>query len=169
LIVGGASARSQPLAAMQALGFECAEVENPYAAAAELHRRPMVYRALVLSLASLFREELAMVASLKRRLPHVEIWLTHIEGRQAAMAETMRMGADGLLDEDGVLHRMAVTTSEAPKAEVEEPQPEAASRVNEVSAPSDEELREGEPVLSADELKALLAETPTVEEETDAT
>src|SRR4051794_26697844 len=86
LIVGSPSARSAPLAAMQALGFECAEVENPYAAAAELHRRPLVYRALVLSLASLFKEELALVSALKKRLPHIEIWLTHIEGRQAALA-----------------------------------------------------------------------------------
>src|SRR5689334_11573877 len=101
LIVGGASARSQPLTAMQALGYECAEVEDPYAAALEPHRRPLVYRALVLSLASLFKEELGIVAALKKRLPDVEIWLTHIEGRQAALAETMRQGADGLLDEDG--------------------------------------------------------------------
>ena len=62
MIVGNPSARSQPLAAMQALGFECAEVDDPYAAVAELHRRPLVYRALVLSLASLFREELGLVA-----------------------------------------------------------------------------------------------------------
>src|SRR4051794_31557103 len=156
---------------MQAMGFECAEMDNPYAAAAELHRRPMVYRALVLSLASLFREELAMVAALKRKLPHIEIWLTHIEGRQAAMAETMRMGADGLLDEDGVLHRMSVTTSEAPKATEpidEPPQPESSPSVNTMSRPLDLPA-DGEPVLSADELKALLAENPAVEEETDAT
>ena len=98
---------------MQALGYECAEVDDPYAAVTELHRRPLVYRALVLSLASLFREELTLVSSLKKRLPHIEIWLTHIEGRQAALAETMRQGADGLLDEDGVLHRMSVTAVEA--------------------------------------------------------
>ena len=148
---------------MQALGFECAEVDDPYAATAELYRRPRVYRALVLSLASLFREELGLVASLKKRLPHVEIWLTHIEGRQAAMAEAMRQGADGLLDEDGALHRMAVMTVEPPKAEepVESEEPPA-------DVPLDETTREDEPILSADELKALLAEQPS-ESESDAT
>lgn len=154
---------------MSALGFECAQVEDPYAAAAELHRRPMVYRALVLSLAGLFREELAIVGTLKQRLPHVEIWLTHIEGRQAALAETMRMGADGLLDEDGVLHRTATVgpqTRVTPPPELivtETVQPAAAENVKD-----DDELPvEDQPVLSAEELKALLAENP-VEEESDA-
>jgi hypothetical protein len=165
LIVGGASARSQPLAAMQTLGYECAEVDDPYAAAAELHRRPLVYRALVLSLASLFKEELGVVTALKKRLPHLEIWLTHIEGRQAALAETMRQGADGLLDEDGVLHRMAVTASEAPKMPVaEEVAKPAVADAHEMDSG---EPKEGEPVLSAEELRALLAETPVVEEESE--
>ena len=152
LIVAGASARAQPLAAMQAQGYDCAEVDDPYAAAAELLRRPLVYRAVVLSLTSLFREELPIVATIKRRLPHVEIWLTHIDARQAALAEAMRLGADGLLGEDGMLHRTAAAGETGKPA----PEPHVPPAPSDIPTPASE----GEPVLSAEELKALLQEQP---------
>jgi hypothetical protein len=156
LLVGGASARSQPLAAMQALGFECSELDDPYAAAAELYRRPLVYRALVLSLASLFREELSIVSAIKRRLPHVEIWLTHLEGRQAAFAEAIRLGADGLLADDGLLHRMAAGPEPARPAP--DPHFAQAETVDETQQSNADDYPSGEPVLSAEELRALLQE-----------
>lgn len=172
LIVGSPSARSQPLAAMQALGFECAELDDPYAATAELARRPLVYRALVLSLTSLFREELSLIATLKRRLPHVEVWLTHIDSRQAALAEAMRHGADGLLGEDGALHRIAAggvpTDASSAKpgvhtaAPVATPDPDPNDPAD---APADQQpsdLSTGEPLLSAEELRALLQEEPAL-------
>ena len=161
LIVGNASARSQPLAAMQALGYECAELDDPYAAAAELHRRPMVYRAMILSLASLFREELPIVAAIKRRLPHVEVWLTQMEGRQAAFAEAIRLGADGLLADDGALHRLAATSAVAATPQAE-PQLPHSPNVEHLTHDMPGEMPSTEPVLSADELKALLAEHPSM-------
>jgi len=192
LIVGGPSARSQPLAAMQALGYACAEADDPYAAIREIVRRPMVYRAVILSLASLHREELALVPGIKRRFPHVEVWLTHTDGRQASLAEAMRLGADGLLSGDG-LHRIAMagnaaTTAYAPapapspEAPVPLPRPAPAAAPREESAgrgesappaaPDESEAAAarspgpddadaiGEPVLTVDELRALLQEQP---------
>ena len=65
------------------------------------------YRGCVLSLQSVYREEISMiVCTLKRRLPELEIWLSHTDGRQSALAKAMRLGADGLLGEEG-LHRIA--------------------------------------------------------------
>jgi hypothetical protein len=168
LVLGTSSSRSQPLAAMQALGFTCAEIDDPYAAAAELLKRPLVYRAVVLSLTSLYREELTLISTLKRRLPHVDIWLTHTEGRQAAMAEAVRLGADGLLGEDGALHRLlqhpqpqpqphATATDTAQPAPAGDIEPVAQHIVN----PVDADIPSGEPVLSADELRALLQEEPS--------
>src|SRR3954454_9479072 len=107
LIVGNPSSRADPLGTLQRMGFGCAEMEDPYAAMAELCRRPLVYRALVLSLSSLHREELGIMPGIKRRFPHIDIWLTHTDGRQAAMADAMRLGADGLLSGEA-LHRVAV-------------------------------------------------------------
>jgi DNA-binding NarL/FixJ family response regulator len=91
---------------LRGLGFGATEADDPYAAMAELCRRPLVYRAVILSLASLYREELSMIPAVKARFPHVEVWLAQTDGRQAALAEGMRLGADGLLAEDG-LHRVA--------------------------------------------------------------
>jgi hypothetical protein len=159
LVVGSASTRAQPLSAMQALGYTCAEVDDPYAAAAELFRRPLVYRAVILSLTSLYREELTLISTLKRRLPHVDIWLTHTEARHAAMAEAIRIGADGLLAEDGALHRLGLPHAQQPTGQPltdavrsGEFEPVDQHVVN----PVEEEMPNGEPVLSADELRALL-------------
>ena len=168
LIIGSPACRSSPLGTLQRLGFTCAEIDDPYSAMAELCRRPLVYRAIILSLASLYREEMALIQSVKRRWPHVDIWLTQTDGRHAALADAMRLGADGLLSEDG-LHRTALTggttdtvyrnsdafsvASPAPVSAVPpvDPDPDA----------QDEEMAGNEPILTADELRALLAEQPT--------
>lgn len=161
LIIGSPTCRTAPLNTLQRLGFTCAEVEEPYSAMAELCRRPLVYRAIILSLASLYREELALIASIKRRWPHVDIWLTQTDGRHAALADAMRLGADGLLSEDG-LHRTAIAGSGEPtfnpRAEGHAP----LSVVPPVEPPEsrDAEIAANEPILTADELRALLSEPP---------
>jgi len=174
LVVGNAASRAEPADTLGRMGYGCAEMDDPYAAMAELCRRPLVYRALVLSLAGLHREELAIITGVKRRFPHVDIWLTHTDGRQAALADAMRLGADGLLSGEG-LHRIAVaapgatvtptpfpTTEAAPlplQPERTEPRSAPAPQPSE-PAPADESAGAGEPVLSADELRALLQEQP---------
>src|SRR3954471_9248872 len=111
LLVSNPAARADVRATLARLGYGCGEADDPYAAMAELCRRPLVYRALVLSLSSLHREELGLISGVKRRFPHVDIWLTQTDGRQAALAEAMRLGADGLLSGEG-LHRIAVGGTE---------------------------------------------------------
>ncbi len=172
LIVGTASSRTQPLGVLQRLGFTCAEVDEPYHAMLELARRPMVYRAIILSLPSLYKEELQIIAAAKRRFPHVEIWLTHIEGRQASLAEAMRLGADGLLADDG-LHRTAAGAFpvETVPGGFREPVtlPAAAPLAAALDGASpdanehdEDDANVGEPVLTADELRALLQEQPAM-------
>jgi hypothetical protein len=193
LLIGGESCRAEPAHLLRDLGFQCGEADDPYAAMAELARRPRSYSAIVLSLTSLFREELAMIASIKRRYPHMEVWLTHTDGRAAATAEAITLGAAGLLDEKG-LHRMmpaggvAATTPVAlsiaptpptPVSPISSPlfatptspppdagagqapiEPAAEPPVG-AEAPSgymDETT--GEPVLTAEELRALLQDPP---------
>jgi hypothetical protein len=184
LVVASASSRSQPLAAMQALGYTCAEIDDPYAAAAELFQRPLVYRCLILSLASLYREELSFIGTLKRRLPHVDVWLTHIDGRHAALAEALRLGADGLLGEDGALHRMGVpqpgdaTGAGRPSSPSFSADIDEAADSGATSSPSqhvfheggadEADMPEGQPVLSAEELRALLQEQPTLPPDVEA-
>ncbi|HEY7115005.1 MAG TPA: hypothetical protein VH475_00375 [Tepidisphaeraceae bacterium] len=167
LIIGSPACRSAPLNTLQRLGFTCAEIDDPYSAMAELCRRPLVYRAIILSLASLYREELPIIQSVKRRWPHVDIWLTQTDGRHAALADAMRLGADGLLSEDG-LHRTAVAggmadtvypaSADAPAVTLP---PSADTSTDEALAAETQESEGGnEPILTADELRALLAEQP---------
>jgi DNA-binding NarL/FixJ family response regulator len=163
LIIGLPSCRSAPLNTLQRMGFTCAEIDDPYSAMAELCRRPLVYRAMILSLASFYREELAIIQSVKRRWPHVDVWLTQTDGRHAALADAMRLGADGLLSDDG-LHRTAMTTG-GPDALYS--RPDASFGPTSVVAPTDtrdesseDEFGGNEPILTAEELRALLAEQP---------
>jgi hypothetical protein len=171
LIIGSPACRAAPLHTLQRLGFTCAEIDDPYSAMAELCRRPLVYRAIILSLASLYREELPIIYSIKRRWPHVDVWLTLTDGRHAALADAMRLGADGLLSEDG-LHRTAMTA--APTGDTVVPPYEAAPTPSPLGMASpvdsegdqdhdhddDDDLGGNEPILTADELRALLAEQP---------
>jgi len=184
LVVGNPASRVEPLGTLQRMGYGCTELDDPYAAMAEICRRPLAYRAIILSLASLHREELGLVTGVKRRFPHIDIWLTQTDGRQAALAEAMRLGADGLLSGEG-LHRVAMAPPAAyasaveaappPPAEVvlapqtdeaeaeveQQAEPEApAERPSPAAATPDDVHGLAEPVLTADELRALLQEQP---------
>ena len=172
LLIGSESCRLEALNLLGLRGFQCGEVEDPYAAALELARRPRNYGALVLSLHSLYREELQIIAAVKRRWPHIEVWLTHTDGRAAALADAMRMGADGLLTEDG-FHRTAVesvvepSTSvspvSAPRLASSKP-PASSAAESAIGSPHEMYLDDttGEPVLSEEELRALLQEPPAM-------
>jgi hypothetical protein len=168
LLVASPATRGESLGTMRRLGYACGERDDPYAAMAELCRRPMVYRAVILSLASLYREELAVISAIKRRFSYLEIWVTHTDGRQAALAEAMRLGAEGILSEDG-LHRIGVAAPDTtPAAPPDDRDREAAANpeIARVDRPEhdatedDDESLAGEPVLTADELRALLHEQP---------
>lgn len=161
LLVAAPGNRARPLEVLHDLGFSATELDDPYAAMTELCRRPLVYRAVILSLANLYREELAIIPAVRARFPHVELWLAHTDGRQAALAEAMRLGADGLLSEEG-LHRLASPAAVAhasPGAPSDESQPPHAA--DEDEAHHDDSQSPG-PILTADELRALLHEQSPV-------
>jgi hypothetical protein len=164
LLVGSPASRIETLGVLERIGFASEEADDPYAAMAELCRRPLIYRALVLSLGSLYREELPLIAVVKRRFPHIEIWLTQTDGRAAALADGMRLGADGLVGEDG-LHRIAVAGSAASTASpmhandsVMTGETVLADAAEEAESAAEAERSLNEPVLTADELRALLQE-----------
>jgi hypothetical protein len=152
---------------LRGLGFQTIEADDPYSAAAELSRRSMTYRAMILCLNSLYREELAFIGSVKHRYPHIDIWLSQTDGRAAALAEALRLGADGLLSDDGP-HRFAMSEQQpaggnekTPTTSV--PQPKPGGRPEGADAPRPmvkifAEAPIADPVLTADELRALLQE-----------
>lgn len=196
LIVAGEGGREQCHLTLSTLGLQSTDADDPYAALAEICRRPLVYRAVVLSLASLYREELAIIPALRSRFAHLEIWLTHTDGRQSALAEALGYGCDALLDDAG-LHPTGSGTSdietpaisaqeseappehppaESPENEIVD-EAEAAARADTDQPAEDEQTpeepsKEGsqedmdlvsdhplEPVLTAEELRALLQDS----------
>jgi hypothetical protein len=173
LIVATAAMQPQPIELMRQLGFDCESSTDPYAAMAELCAKPLVYRAAVISLQSLYREELNLIGALKRRFPHLDIWLTHTDGRSASLADAMRLGADGLLADDG-LHRIAPpagastadnTMTARPPMDLVAPNPLNVSQDEQTephAGDSSDDPGVNEPVLTADELRALLQEQPSM-------
>ncbi len=167
-----------PLAAQLArLGRGCVQCADPYAAMRHIAARPADYETLIVSLAGLYAPEVALVSAVKRLYPHVELWLAHSEGRAALLAQAVQRGADGLWDEHGP-HRLAqrpggqindaevIATSMTPIS----PSASAAAQIVQnpiVNQPPAEEHNDldndfslGDPVLSAEELRALLQEQP---------
>ena len=99
---------------------------------------------------------------MKRRFPHLDLWLTHTDGRQAAMAEAMRIGADGLLAEDG-LHRIAASPmSDVSRAASDSITIAPDAHVDHAAEEQSTDASVNEPVLTADELRALLQEQPSM-------
>jgi DNA-binding NarL/FixJ family response regulator len=150
-LVGGPAAGPDPSANMRRLGYSCVELDDPYAAMAVLAAQPLAYSCLVLSLNTFFRGELQLIRAVKHRFPHIEVWITRFEGRQQSVDEAMKLGADGFLDADG-LHRLSAVLPEKPAAATAAP---AAS-----TPPPASESPIIEPVLTAEELRALLDDPP---------
>ncbi len=170
LVVGQPAYRGAPVAALHKRGYVCTEMDEPYDAMVQLCRRPLFYSAVILSLNSLYREELPIISSIKRRFSHVDVWLSDTDGRQAALAEAMRLGADGLVAEDG-LHRIAAVPvaqgdGPAPAGEISEspeghsPNAEPAKSPPEGGGLSGAQDRSADPLLTIEELRALLQESP---------
>jgi len=152
----------EPLERLHA--FECTAVDDPYAAMIELSRHPGRYSAVVLSLAGVYREELALISAAKRRDPRIELWLAQTDARQAMLVEAIRLGADGLLAEDG-LHRVAPPGTADEGAPPVRPAPANLASAVESPEPADEwsvERSPSEPVLTAEELRALLQDQPAM-------
>jgi len=176
LVIGSAACRVSVVTVLDRLGYQATELDDPYEAMAEVCRRPLAYRAVILSLASMYREELQIITAVKGRYSHIEIWLSHVDGRAAALAEASRLGADGLLAEDG-LHRFATTSEEAAAkvavgavagvrpaakptvAQGGQPGLGQAAKPDRMDGPL-VDVPVGEPVLTAEELRALLQEPP---------
>lgn len=173
MVVGSPSGRAGAVDALRRFECDSEQMDDPYAAMAELCARPLAYRHLVLCVGGLFREELRIVAAVKRRFPHINVWLAQTDGCAAGIAEAARLGADGLLDSEG-LHPFAPAeqaqspTHGEPAAGHEQADPPGEGR------PAAEDEPAGEPpaneaVLTAEELRALLADVPAAAEDEPAT
>jgi hypothetical protein len=185
MLVANPASRAHSLAILSGLGYTCAEADDVYAAFATLCEAGANFNAVILSLGSLYKEELQSILTIKRRFPQIEVWLSQADGRHASMIEAIRLGADGVLAEDG-LHRIGmpapepetdpvspVTTNGGPavgrEAKMQSVRPAGSNGSAKHNHPDDDrdhldlDIPVGEPVLTADELRALLQEQPSAE------
>jgi hypothetical protein len=173
LLIGGPAAGPEPLATLRRLGYTCVEVDDPYSAMAMLAVQPLSFSSIVLSLNTLFKDELQLIAVVKKRFPNIEIWVARFEGRQAVVEEAMRLGADGFLNGDGLYGRPSraapaqPSRPQPPAAQTPRPaatQPASAAAADTADALGSSQASDysfSEPILSADELRALLDDPPT--------
>ena len=137
LVVANSDADAVITQALERIGYSSSVAPDPYAAAVEVVRRPLVFRAVVLSLAALYPEEVRLIDLIKQRFGHMEVFLADTVGRTGAVAEATRSGADAILVGDHLQRLGAVASGPARQA----PREQRATI---------------EGVLSADEIKALL-------------
>lgn len=138
LVVANAAAAIPLMQTLERIGYQSNVAPDPYSAALEVVRRPLVFRAVVLSLATVYPEELELIDLIKRRCPHIEVILADADGRPSAVEDATRRGAAALLRQDRLqrLGDAGVKTLDRP------PRPVEPATI--------------EGVLSADELRALL-------------
>jgi hypothetical protein len=157
LVVGSAACRAHVRNGLSRTPYEFAAADDPYTATIELCRRPLAYRVVILCLNSTYREELGLIGTIRRRLRHIDVYVAQTDGRAAALADAVRLGAAGLLADDG-LHR--ISDDDVPEPRREPPPRPAARPIETPPAYSEDALSSGEAVLTADELRALLQEEP---------
>ena len=106
LVLVAEAGRDEARATLDALGYAPEVAADPYAAVGRLAEGVDAFGLLVVSLAAVFEEELVLIETVKQRLGPVEVAVCDVDGRGAAFAEAMRLGADALLA-GGMLHRFA--------------------------------------------------------------
>ena len=106
-------------------------------------------RAVVLSLSAMRPEDLAVVRTVRRYFPSAEVWVSDVGPHAAMLAEAVSLGAAGLVA-DGRLHRFALPAPAPP------PRPAVKQTPAKPAAPPDPDP--GQPLLSGDELRALLGD-----------
>lgn len=188
LLVGRPICREAPLQALRGQGVECAEATDPYQAMVRFAREPGYFSSVILSLNSLYREELQVITALKQRYPSLEIWLCDTDGRHVALADAIRLGASGIVDSEGFhdvardpessrrppfSSRAAASHGSAAISGQTEPQQPSSPVSHSLSTrpalhprPPESDASEkpdgGDPLLTAEELRALLQDVPGV-------
>lgn len=160
LVVGNDACRASAIATLGRRGFCLDQTNDPYQAMLRLCRLGRDFTCVILSLNGLYLEELRMIAAIKTHLPRLEIWLSNTDGRQAALAEAISLGADGLLAADG-LHRIGAGVAHTGQKPAEIVAKPTAPRRIPQAPPAVATPSPNEPILTADELRALLEDLPT--------
>lgn len=176
-VIGAGEVLPRVLGQLHRLGAACVVLDDPYRAIAEMARRPGSYPVAVFVLPSIYPNELPAIAAILRHSPGTRVVLAAAEQQVALLAAALRLGASGVVTEEGI---ESFGTSErepapppsivparppavmhAPPARVVEAKPPSPALQEEVEAEEPEPEHEQDmdvqdPILTADELHALL-------------
>lgn len=142
-----------------------APVDDPYALVRQLASGAAASTTdIVLLLACLYPEELAVIDAVRQVAPDVRILVGAVDGASGLLAASIRAGIDGIyvngavewLGEPPALPPIAPAARSAPASAHEEP-----SRVAHGTHTAERDLADDpQPLLSQEELRALLGEEP---------
>jgi hypothetical protein len=159
---------------------------DPYAAMCAIASSPAKWQMVVLDLQQLYDGELAIIPAIRTTANHCRVVVAHADGRPAMLARAIRLGIDGLLTGGKIewLTTMQAAMSPpvaeraiTPPQDSPPPTPEAASpatshalqhdhidqtdhadQADQAELRSVADIYQDEPLLTADELKALLSD-----------
>lgn len=131
---------------------------DPYAMIARLARGSRDVAAVILPLGALREGELAVIRTIKRYYPHIDVFVTDVGPHGTALAEAVIYGADGICT-NGLLHRFHAPPPPPPSPPPATTAPPATGAVPHPQPPQrDDPPDSTQPVLTSEELQALLGD-----------
>ncbi|MEM6562204.1 MAG: hypothetical protein AAF656_11435 [Planctomycetota bacterium] len=134
-------------------GYDVHGFDDPYAAMLAICRKPLVFRALAVSLQAIYPKELDLVSAVAQRFPHVRLLACDTDGRRTTLIDAVQRGVTDILDDHGITpadtERESADVSLANPAELTDEETAALARPTDT--PTD-------PVLTPEEIRALLSD-----------
>lgn len=179
-VVGQGDVLARVLGQLHRLGAACVVLDDPYHAAAEIGHRPGSYAALVLCLPCCYTDELPVITAVCRCSPTTRVLVAAADQHVSMLTAALRLGAVGVLTGQGVewigvlptptpaalVAENAETAALAEPAEAEttvETPAEVTDEATDDMDDADSEIAPIEPVLTAEELHALLHDEPVAD------
>lgn len=156
LVVAERGAGATPLPADS--GWRAETWSDPYAAVARLARGSRDVAAVILSLGALREGELAVIRTIKRYYPHIDVFVTDVGPHGTALAEAVIYGADGICA-SGLLHRFHAPSPSTPaRPPASTPSTAKPPAPPPIMPPREDPPDSTQPVLTSEELQALLGD-----------
>ncbi|MEM8876166.1 MAG: hypothetical protein AAGD32_18120 [Planctomycetota bacterium] len=142
-------------------GYDVYAFDDPYAAMLALCRKPLVFRAVAVSLQAIYPKEMSLISVVGRRYPHMRLIACDTDGRPAALEQARRLGVTDILDAEGPrpvdtqpVEGASSKTHDASRADAVALTEEEAAALAEDAA---NDTAQG-PLLTPEELRALLSD-----------
>lgn len=157
-LIAGPTTRDQHAETLMRAGYDVYGFDDPYDAMLAICRKPLVFRAVTLSLQGIYLQELAIIPVISRRYPHMRLVACDTHGRRAAFDRARELGVTDQLDGGGIrpvenAKKRDPGTVRLSNASTDLPMPPGLTSAE--AAALAEPIDDG-PLLTPEELRALL-------------